>query len=130
MMHVLEAMLALGGPLAARSYSESDGGSWMLLLLGPAAGIAFYMAIYFRYRNTNRRHAYERETASQVLDLRVHDRVVGNVTGVQRTSIEGANGSSPRTRLGQGTTVSVATPEPPVGGGPQPPAPGAPPQPA
>jgi hypothetical protein len=128
MIHVLETALALGGPLAAQSYSDSEGGSWLLWMLGPVAGVAFYMAMFFRYRNTNKRHAYERETSSEVLDLRVYDQVVGNVTGVQRTSIEGANGSNPRARLGQGTTVSVTAPEPPVPGGGTAPETGPPPQ--
>jgi len=115
MIHVLEPLLATGGPLAAQSYSDSEGGSWLLWLLGPAAGVLFYIGMFLRYRNTNKRHAYERETSAEVVDMRVYDQVVGNVTGVQRTSIEGANGTSPRSRLGRGTTVTVAAaPAPPL----------------
>lgn len=109
MMHdALTAWVALGGILPAAN-SDSEGGSALLWLLGPVAGVAFYLMVFFRYRNANKRHAYERETASEVLDLRVHDQVVGDVSGVERRSIEGMNSRSPRARLGQGTTVDPGT---------------------
>ena len=40
----------------------SDDSSWALLLLGPAGGIGLYWALYRYYRNTDKSHAFERET--------------------------------------------------------------------
>lgn len=121
MDQVFGSLLVSGGPFAAQSYSDSEGGGWLLWLLGPALGVGFYVMMFLRYRNTDKRHAYERETSSEVVDLRVYDQVVGNVTGVQRSRIEGANGGSPRERLGQGTTVTVAAPVSPTEPSPVPP---------
>lgn len=107
MNHVIDLWIANGSLLPAESY-DSEGGSALLWLLGPVAGVAFYLMVFLRYRNTNKRHAYERETSSEVLDMRVHDQVVGEVTGVERSSIQGMNSRSPRSRLGAGTRVTQA----------------------
>ncbi|MHA3684487.1 hypothetical protein ACXR2W_09550 [Leucobacter sp. HY1908] len=78
--------------------SESDGeGLW---LLGPAAGIGFYVFYYLRYRNTNKRHAFERATKSEVVGLTGTDKLVGNVRGVENSRIAAENLSAPRLRLG------------------------------
>lgn len=79
--------------------SDSDGeGLW---LLGPGAGIAFYMYHYLRYRNTNKRHAFEHETASQIGNTTGDEALVGRVTGVENARVPGHNSNSPRHRLGQ-----------------------------
>lgn len=86
---------------------ELDSIGPLLWLLGPAAGIGFYVLTFLRYRNANKRHAYERETASDVHNLRTHDAVVNRVRGTRSSRISGANHSNPRARLGRGTTVTV-----------------------
>lgn len=113
-MQLLELALGFGIPFLAQTGDSDGGGSALLLLLGPAAGVGFYLLIFFRYRNTDKRHAYERETSAEVLDLRVHDQVVSRVTGVERSSIQGKNSSSPRTRLGAGTRVTTLEAPPTV----------------
>lgn len=79
------------------STDDSGGGLW---LLGPAAGIGFYVFYYLRYRNTDKRHAFERETNSEVVGLSGTDKLVGNVRGVENSKISGNNVTSPRQRLG------------------------------
>lgn len=81
--------------------SDSEGSA--LWLIGPGAGIGFYMFHYLRYRNTNQRHAFEHETSSVVENITGQDVVVGRVSGVENRMVPGANSSSPRDRLGQGS---------------------------
>ena len=40
---------------------SDDSGPW-LLALGPAGAVGLYWAIYRHYRNTDKSHAFERET--------------------------------------------------------------------
>jgi hypothetical protein len=72
-----------------------------LLALGPASAAGFYWAIYRHYRNTDKSHAYERETAVEVLALtgQADDRKVGNVRGTRDKRIEGDNVANHRQRV-------------------------------
>ncbi|MBP1325418.1 hypothetical protein JOF28_000650 [Leucobacter exalbidus] len=87
-------------------WSSDSEGSAALWLLGPGAGIAFYMFHYLRYRNTNQRHAFERETKNTVANVTGDDRLVGRVRDVQNRMVPGDNSSQPRQRLGQATHVT------------------------
>lgn len=112
----MDQLLALLGTVAAPGVvpaaSEAEDISQLLWLLGPIGGVGFFMMVYLRYRNTNKRHAYERETKSDVLDMRTYDQRVSSVKGVRNSSIAGANHGSPRSRLGNGTTVTIERPPP------------------
>lgn len=81
--------------------SDSDGSA--LWLIGPGAGIGFYVFHFLRYRNTHQRHAFERDTHTEVLGMTGHDTLVRRVSGVENSKIPGENSSSPRQRLGEGT---------------------------
>jgi hypothetical protein len=80
---------------------DNNDGILFLLALGPASAAAFYWAIYRYYRNTDQSHAFERETAVEVLALSGSegDRKVGEVRGTQRTRIEGDNVGAHRQRV-------------------------------
>ena len=70
----------------------SDDSSW-LLLLGPAGATAFYWAIYRYYRNTDKSHAFERETvvdANPVTGSQ-DDRKVDEIKGTRESRIQGDN---------------------------------------
>ena len=76
-------------------------GILFLLALGPASAAAFYWALYRHYRNTGTSHAFEHETAVEVLALSggEHDRKVDEVRGTQRTRIDGDNVGKHRERV-------------------------------
>lgn len=109
---MLDQLLLLLAPIPAAS--DADTVAQLLWLLGPIGGAGFFMMVYLRYRNTDKRHVYERETSAEVVDLRTYDQVVDQVRGTRRPRIDGANQASPRDRLGGGTTVSVVEREPAV----------------
>jgi len=72
-----------------------------LLALGPASAVGFYWLIYRHYRNTDKSHAYERETAVEVLALtgQEGDRKVDTVRGTRSKRIDGDNVASHRQRV-------------------------------
>jgi len=76
-------------------------GILFLLALGPASAAGFYWAIYRHYRNTDKSHAYERETAVEVLALtgQQDDRRVDTVRGTRNKRIEGDNVANHRQRV-------------------------------
>ena len=77
---------------------SDDGGLW-LLATGPAGATALYWALYRYYRNTDKSHAFERETAVEAKPITGSDDRVDVVTGTQRTSIAGNNVSAYRARV-------------------------------
>lgn len=80
--------------------SSSDEGGPMFWLLGPLGGAGFYAMIFMRYRNTNKRHAYESKTVSEIGQIFGTDTKVGVVRGTSNPNILGENSTKPRTRLG------------------------------
>lgn len=80
-------------------------GPWFWLL-GPAGGIGFYTMTYLRYRNTDKRYAYEYKTDTSMSNVQAADQRVGSVQGVRNSSIPGKNSSTPRTRLGAASFVT------------------------
>ena len=77
---------------------SDDGGLW-LLLAGPAGGTALYWALYRYYRNTDKSHAFERETAIDAKPVTGSDRKVDEVRGTQRRRIDGDNVGAYRARV-------------------------------
>ena len=79
----------------------SDDGSLFLLALGPAGATGLYWAIYRYYRNTDKSHAFERETRIDAKPITgaENDRKVDTITGTQKTRIDGDNVSDYRQRV-------------------------------
>jgi hypothetical protein len=77
---------------------SDDGGLW-LLLAGPAGATALYWALYRYYRNTDKSHAFERETTIDAKAVTGSDNKVGEVKGTQQTQISGNNVRDYRERV-------------------------------
>ncbi|MCD9096758.1 hypothetical protein LU699_16795 [Luteimonas fraxinea] len=77
---------------------SDDSGLW-LLLAGPAGATALYWALYRFYRNTDKSHAFERETSIDAKPVTGSDAKVGNITGTQATRIQGDNVGAYRARV-------------------------------
>ena len=79
----------------------SDDGGLALLLLGPAGGAGLYWMLYRYYRNTDKSHAFERETevVAQPVSGMEADRRVDEVHGTQETQIRGNNVGDYRRRV-------------------------------
>ncbi len=79
---------------------SDDSGLW-LLALGPGGGTALYWLLYRYYRNTDKSHAFERETAVEAKPVTGSDRKVDEITGTRETRIRGENMRDYRQRVGR-----------------------------
>lgn len=79
----------------------SDDSSWALLLLGPAGATGLYWYLYRFYRNTDKSHDFEHETAveAQPITGAEFDHKVGDIKGTQKARIVGDNVSQYRQRV-------------------------------
>lgn len=78
---------------------SDDGGALWLLTLGPAGGTALYWAIYRYYRNTDKSHAFERETKVDAKPVTGTQHKSSELTGVRESRIRGENGKAYRARV-------------------------------
>ena len=69
----------------------SDDGGLALLLLGPAGGAGLYWMLYRYYRNTDKSHAFERETDVKAQPVTGSDRKVDEIKGTRESRIRGDN---------------------------------------
>ncbi len=71
----------------------SDDGSLALLALGPVGATGLYWFLYRFYRNTDKSHAFERETTVEAKPVTGsdQDRKVDEVKGTRATRIPGDN---------------------------------------
>ncbi|MEO7430923.1 MAG: hypothetical protein ABIR62_02640 [Dokdonella sp.] len=78
---------------------SDDGGLW-LLALGPAGATGLYWALYRYYRNTDKSHAFERETAVAVETPPTgSDEKIDEVKGTREQRIRGDNVREYRKRV-------------------------------
>ncbi len=77
---------------------SDDGGLW-LLAIGPAGATALYWALYRYYRNTDKSHAFERETKVDAKPVTGSQEKVDTVTGTRQTRIDGDNVTDYRARV-------------------------------
>jgi hypothetical protein len=77
----------------------SDDSGLALLLLGPAGGVGLYWALYRYYRNTDKSHAFERETKVDAKPVTGSDVQVGTNNGTRESRIDGDNVGEYRARV-------------------------------
>ncbi len=77
----------------------SDDNSLALLLMGPASSVGLYWALYRYYRNTDKSHAFERETKVDAKPVTGSDEKVGTNNGTRERRIKGDNVSEYRQRV-------------------------------
>jgi hypothetical protein len=77
----------------------SDDSSLALLLLGPAGATGLYWVLYRHYRNTDKSHAFERETTVDAKPVTGSDHKIDEVKGTRETRIRGDNVAAYRKRV-------------------------------
>ena len=79
----------------------SDDGGLGLLLLGPAGATGLYWALYRYYRNTDKSHAFERETKVEAKPITgaERDHKVDEIKGTRERRIDGDNVHDYRDRV-------------------------------
>lgn len=79
--------------------TEGNDGVLVLLAMGPAGAGLVYWSLYRYYRNTDKSHAYERETLIAAQPVTGSDRKVDTRNGTRASSVDDANHTSHRTRV-------------------------------
>ena len=77
----------------------SDDSGLALLALGPAGAVGLYWALYRYYRNTDKSHAFERETRVDAQPVTGSDLKVGTNNGTRERRIRGDNVREYRRRV-------------------------------
>lgn len=77
----------------------SDDGGLSILLLGPVGATGLYWALYRYYRNTDKSHNFEHETAVVAKPVTGSDQKVDEVKGTRETGIPGNNVREYRKRV-------------------------------
>ena len=77
----------------------SDDGGLSILLLGPAGATGLYWFLYRYYRNTDKSHDFEHETAVVAKPVTGSDEKVDEVTGTRERHIPGDNVREYRKRV-------------------------------
>jgi hypothetical protein len=77
----------------------SDENGLALLLIGPAGAVGLYWALYRYYRNTDKSHAYERESKVEAKPVTGSDHKVGTNNGTRESRIDGDNVHAYRQRV-------------------------------
>ena len=78
--------------------SHGDNGLW-LLALGPAGATALYWALYRYYRNTDKSHDFEHETAIDAKPVQGGQQKIRQIRGTRATRISGDNVHAFRQRV-------------------------------
>jgi hypothetical protein len=77
----------------------SDSAPAWILAAGPAGGAATYWALYRYYRNTDKSHAYERDTLIAAQPVTGSQEKVDHISRTRDSDIDGDNGSKHRERV-------------------------------
>ena len=77
----------------------SDGVPVWILAAGPAGGAATYWALYRYYRNTDKSHAYERDTLIAAQPVQGSQEKVDHISKTRDSDIDGDNSSKHRQRV-------------------------------
>ena len=95
----LAAGLVTAVPQLRQATESSEGGAGWLLAAGPVSAAALYAALYRYYRNTDKSHQYEKETAVTSQPVTGSDTKVDEVRGTTRKSVQGDNVRNHRQRV-------------------------------
>ena len=79
--------------------TSGDSAPLWLLAAGPAGAAATYWALYRYYRNTDKSHAYERDTVIAAQDVQGSEDKVGHISRTRDSDIDGDNSSDHRDRV-------------------------------
>ncbi|WP_374454995.1 hypothetical protein [Nocardioides sp.] len=79
--------------------ASSDGPPVWLLAAGPAGAVATYWALFRYYRNTDKSHAYERDTIITAEQVQGGQDKIDHIRKTRKSGIDGDNSSDHRRRV-------------------------------
>ena len=84
--------------LLVMAASGDDAPLW-LLAAGPAGAVATYWALYRYYRNTDKSHAYERDTLIEAQPVQGGEEKIDHISKTRDSDIDGDNSAKHRVRV-------------------------------
>ena len=79
--------------------ASDDGAPLWLLAAGPAGAVGTYWLIYRYYRNTDKSHAYERDTLIEAQPVKGREEKVDHISKTRKSEIDGDNSDKHRKRV-------------------------------
>ncbi len=79
--------------------SGDEGAPLWLLAAGPAGAVGTYWAIYRYYRNSDKSHAYERDTLIEAQPVQGGEERVNHISKTRDPGIDGDNSTAYRVRV-------------------------------
>jgi hypothetical protein len=79
--------------------TSGDEAPLWLLAAGPAGAVATYWSLYRYYRNTDKSHAYERDTLITAQPVQGSQEKVRHISRTRDSDIDGDNSSDHRVRV-------------------------------
>lgn len=79
--------------------TSGDSGPLWLLAAGPAGAAGTYWSIYRYYRNTDKSHAFERDTLIEPQPVQGDEERVNHISKTRDSGIDGDNSSKHRARV-------------------------------
>ena len=79
--------------------TSGDSAPLWLLAAGPAGGAATYWALYRYYRNTDKSHAYERDTLIEAQPVQGREDKIDHISKTRDSGIDGDNSDDHRERV-------------------------------
>ena len=79
--------------------ASGDSAPLWILAAGPAGAIGTYWAIYRYYRNTDKSHAYERDTLIEAQPVQGREAKIRHISRTRDSDIDGDNSAKHRQRV-------------------------------
>ncbi|MEO5663584.1 MAG: hypothetical protein ABIR39_09885 [Nocardioides sp.] len=79
--------------------TSGDNAPLWLLAAGPAGAAATYWSLYRYYRNTDKSHAFERDTLIKAQPVQGNQEKVDHISKTRDSDIDGDNSSNHRSRV-------------------------------
>lgn len=95
--------------IAVHADSDSDPTA-ILLAAGPLAGVAFFVWVFRRYRNIDKRHVYEHSPNVKSAVTKAQDNFIRRVDGSRDSKIKNGNYGMPTWRIGEQMPVELKAP--------------------
>ena len=79
--------------------TSGDSAPLWLLAAGPAGAVATYWSLYRYYRNTDKSHAFERDTLIKAQPVQGSEEKVDHISRTRDSDIDGDNSEDHRSRV-------------------------------
>jgi hypothetical protein len=96
---IIAALVSAAPAVVQAASSSGDEAPLWILAAGPAGAVATYWTIYRYYRNTDKSHAFERDTIIEAQPVQGGEDKVDHISRTRDSDIDGDNSDAYRQRV-------------------------------